>query len=253
MIRALGCFCALLTALSLPVRAGEEVVAGLSQNTVAITANFDGTEILIFGAVKRAAPAPEGALQIIVTVEGPAQEVTVRRKARRFGIWINTDAVVVDSAPSFYAVATSAPWDKVISDTEDLRWKISVPRAIRSVGASVSDSPTFTEALIRIRATNGLYQSLPEAVSIAEQTLFSASVQLPANLIEGTSRARIFLTRDGRVVDAQVAEIEVQKTGIERWLYRLSQEQPLIYGILAILIAIAAGWAASAAFRYIRS
>jgi uncharacterized protein (TIGR02186 family) len=128
-----------------------------------------------------------------------------------------------------------------------------VPRAIRSVGASVSDSPTFTEALIRIRATNGLYQSLPEAVSIAEQTLFSASVQLPANLIEGTYRARIFLTRDGRVVDAQVAEIEVQKTGIERWLYRLSQEQPLIYGILAILIAIAAGWAASAAFRYIRS
>lgn len=252
-MRAPDWLLAALVALALPAGAEEEVVAGLSQNTVAITANFDGTEILVFGAVKRAAPAPDEALQVIVTIEGPVQEVTVRRKARWFGIWVNSDSVVVDSAPSFYAVATSAPWAEVISDTEDLRWKISIPRAIRSVGASVSDSPTFTEALIRIRSSKGLYQSLPGTVSLAEETLFSTTVQLPANLIEGIYRARIFLTRNGRVIDAHTTEIGVHKTGIERWLYHLSQEQPLLYGILAIVIAIAAGWAASAAFRFIRT
>ncbi len=51
---------------------GERIVAGLSQNRVAITANFDGSEILIYGAVKRDAPAPKGSqLDVIVTVEGP--------------------------------------------------------------------------------------------------------------------------------------------------------------------------------------
>ena len=34
----------------------EEVVLGLSRNNVAITANFDGSELLIFGAVKREEP-----------------------------------------------------------------------------------------------------------------------------------------------------------------------------------------------------
>ena len=50
--------------------AAEEVVAGLSQNRVAINTNFDGSEILVFGAVKREARAPEGPLHVIVTVAG---------------------------------------------------------------------------------------------------------------------------------------------------------------------------------------
>ena len=89
-------------------------------------------------------------------------------------------------------------------------------------------------------------------MDLRQDTLFSTAVALPANLIEGTYRTRIFLTRGGRVISHHVAEIGVQKTGLERWLYRLSQEAPLVYGLLAIAIAIAAGWGASAGFRYIR-
>ena len=62
---------ALLLAMLLPVSAvGEEVVAGLSQNRISITANFDGSEIFVFGAVKRQAPPPEDAepLQVVITV-----------------------------------------------------------------------------------------------------------------------------------------------------------------------------------------
>ena len=59
----------LLTLLAIPVTAQEDVVLGLSQNRVAITANFDGSEILVFGAVKRETAIPQDApLQVIVTV-----------------------------------------------------------------------------------------------------------------------------------------------------------------------------------------
>jgi uncharacterized protein (TIGR02186 family) len=81
---------------------GEEVVAGLSQNRISITASFDGSEILIFGAVKRDTPPPVSPpLEVVVTVAGPSVPVTVRRKDRRFGIWVNTQSVEVDEAPSF--------------------------------------------------------------------------------------------------------------------------------------------------------
>lgn len=248
MIRAI----LLLLALALPARA-EEVVAGLSQNRVSITANFDGSEILIFGAVKREAAAPEGRLQVIVTVAGPNREITVRRKAKRFGIWINTEAVEVDAAPSFYAVATTAPWGEVITDTEDLRYKISIPRAIRSVGNTVQDSPSFTEALIRIRSLSGLYLALPGTVRLDQNTLFSTSIALPANLVEGSYRTRIFLTRDGRVVDEYVTQIGVQKEGMEKFVFDLAHKRPLIYGLLCLVIAVLAGWSASELFRYLRS
>ena len=245
----------LLGLLALPVR-GEEVVAGMSQNRIAITANFDGSEILIFGAVKREEPIPRAEpLGVIITVAGPSRQIAVRRKDKRFGIWVNVDSVEVDSAPAFYAVATSAPLNKVLADIEDLRYRISIPRAIRSVGApmNVKDAASFTDALIRIRIANNLYQMLEGQVELSQETLFDTSIILPSNLVEGEYRARIFLTRSGKVVDEYETEIGVHKVGLERWIYALAHEQPLIYGLLSLFIAIAAGWGASAVFRYFRA
>jgi len=243
-----------LVLLALPARA-EEVVLGLSQDKVAITANFDGSRILVFGAVKREEPIPQGApLEVVVAVSGPSRPVTVRRKARRFGIWINTDSVLVDAAPSFYAVATSAPFGEVLSNVEDLRHKVSIERAIRSVGAGmeVQGAQDFADAVIRIRKREGLYRIEENAVAVDEQTLFRTAIDMPANLTEGLYSTRIFLTRDGRVISVYETGIDVRKVGLERWLYTLSREQPLLYGLMSLAIAIAAGWGASAAFRMLR-
>jgi len=242
---------AVLILLAAPATA-EEIVLGLSQDEVAITATFEGSEILVFGAIKRSAPAPDGDLGLIVAVAGPDDHVTVRRKDRRFGIWVNTDDVKVDAAPTFYAVATSGPLDEILSATEDLRRKITLRSAIRSVGTNVMDSRNFTNALIRIRSEQQLYQVLEGAVDFEEDTLFRTSVRLPANLVEGDYEARIFLTRDGKIVDEYVTEIPVKKVGLERWLYNLARNNAVLYGLMSLAIAIAAGWSASAVFSLLR-
>ncbi|MEM6373054.1 MAG: TIGR02186 family protein [Pseudomonadota bacterium] len=244
-----------LLLISLPVWA-ESVVLGLSQNEIAITTSFDGSEILVFGAVKRETQIPDGPeLEVIITVAGPSVPVMVRRKAKRIGIWVNTDAVEVDRAPSFYAVATSGLLRDVLRDTEDLRYQISVPRAIRSVGApmTITDATEFTEALIRIRSDARLYQLRENHVAVDEQTLFRARIELPAALTEGDYATRIFLTRDGEVVSRYETSIDVRKVGMERWLFGLSREQPVLYGLMSLAIAIAAGWGASAAFSLLRN
>lgn len=242
---------ALFLCLALPLRA-EQVVLGLSQDEVAISTTFDGSDLLIFGAIRREAPIPQDSdLQVIMTVAGPSEPVTVWRKDRVAGIWANVDALDVDLAPSFYAVLSSAPLSDALTATEDLRHAISIPRMIRAVGAdmTISNSEPYVEALIRIRAGEELYQVLEGAVDLEEDTLFRGQVTLPANLTEGGYRTRIFLTRDGEVVDVYETEIAVNKVGLERWLFELSRNMPLVYGLMSLAIAIAAGWGASAAFR----
>ncbi|WP_138467394.1 TIGR02186 family protein [Poseidonocella sp. HB161398] len=247
---------ALLILLVLPSVAGaERVVLGLSQDEVAITATFDGSSILIFGAVQRDAPPPsDQPLDVVIAVEGPKETVTVRKKARRFGIWVNSGAVEIDVAPSFYAVATTRPLDTALSQTEDLRYRISLDRAIQAIGAAeeASDAPSYLEALKRLRIADGRYMIREGAVALDEETLFRTSIRMPANLTVGNYTARIFLTRSGRVVDEYQTVISVHKVGLERWVFSLAQEQPLIYGGLSLIIAIAAGWAASAAFAMLR-
>lgn len=250
MIRALTL---MLLLAALPAR-GEEVVLGLSQNQIAIDTTFSGSEILLFGAIKREEPIPPEQLGVVVTVAGPSRPLDVRRKERRFGIWINVDTVEVDSAPSFYAVATSGPWSEVLSQVEDLRHKISIPRAIRSVGApsTVRNAQDFTDAVIRIRTRSGAYQRREGAVELSQQTLFRTAIDLPSNLAEGDYATRIFLTRNGNVVSDYETVIDVRKVGMERWLFELADEHAALYGIMSLAIAIAAGWGASTAFRLMR-
>jgi uncharacterized protein (TIGR02186 family) len=241
----------LLLASALPLGA-QQLVTGLSTERIALTADFNGSEILIFGAIRRDSSPPEGAgpLDIIITIKGPARAVTVRRKERRFGIWVNTDSVVVRQAPSFYAIATTRPIADLLSQTERLRFGIGMDQAVRRIGGTMLADPVpFTEALIRLKVRDGAYQLLDGDVSVAEETLFQTRIEMPANLVEGTYLAEFFLVRDREVVSAGETSITVEKTGIERWIYNLSRHEPLLYGLMSVALAIAAGWLAAAAFR----
>lgn len=243
-----------LLVLAAPLRA-EEIVADLSQDRISISTNFVGSEILVFGAIKRDAPAPLGpSLAIIVTVAGPREDVTVRRKERRLGIWVNTDAVEVEGAPSFYAIASSVPLAKALTPEADARWRITTARAITAPGMAIMDTaqPEFLQALIRVNTASGTYGTSEQTVRIRDDALFSTEIQLPSDLTEGNYNTRIFLTRDGEVIDSYATSIFVQKVGLERWIYTLAHEQPLIYGLMSLAIAIAAGWGAAALFRFVK-
>lgn len=256
-MRGAALLLALLAFLSGPASA-QEVVADLSQSRVSITTSFSGSDILVFGAVREPPPdleAPPLPFDIIVTVSGPLEPVTVRRKSRVAGIWINTDSVGINRAPSLYKVASTAPLSEILSETSDIRHSITVPRAIRSIGASevVADAPSFTEALIRIRTDEGVYSTDEGGVTLIGNMLFRANVDLPSNLTEGSYTARIFMMRDKHVVASYTDVLGVRKVGIERWIFLLAQDQAALYGLLSLAIAIAAGWGASEVFRYIRS
>lgn len=45
-----------------PPEAREQVVAGISSDAVSITTSFDGSEIIIYGAVRRETPIPGSSL-----------------------------------------------------------------------------------------------------------------------------------------------------------------------------------------------
>ena len=126
------------------------------------------------------------------------------------------------------------------------------PAASPAAAAPSAEQAPYIEALQRIRQASGSFVLAPDSVLLLRQALFRTDISLPANLVEGPSRVRIFLTRGGEVVDMQESQIDVQKAGLERTLYRLAMEQPLIYGLLSLLMAMVAGWGAQELFKRLR-
>lgn len=244
--------CALL--LAAPA-AAESLVTGLSRDDVQITADFTGSDILVYGAVRRDAPAPaQPQMDVIITLEGPSTAITVRRKERRFGIWVNGAATEFGAVPSYFAIASTGPLERVLNPDDDLRYEISFDRRINvtRLAAGAIDSFAFSQALQRIRSKAGSLRIEEQGVALAQDTLFRADFALPSNLTEGRYRVRMFLLRGGQVIDTQEETISVFKTGIERQLTNMAHQQPLLYGILSLLMAALAGWGASEIFRFIR-
>ena len=77
-----------------PAAKAEPLVADLSESVVKITTGFTGTKVLLFGALQE-----QG--KIVVVVEGPRHALTVRRKQRVAGIWVNRTEVLFEDVPSF--------------------------------------------------------------------------------------------------------------------------------------------------------
>ena len=245
---------AIVTFFAVPLAAQEDVIVDLSQNRVDITATFSGSNIFVFGAVKREAPLPEGTgpLDVAIVIEGPLETITVRKKEKKLGIWVNSESVEVHEAPSFFTIATTSPLSEMLNEGDQRDYAIGLDFAVRPQGHAEENVESFAEAVSRIRQEDGLYSEREGIVNLTEDTLFEADIALPANLVEGDYNVRIYLIRDKNIVSDANVGITVRKAGLEAWLYNLSRENALVYGLLSLLVALAAGYGASELFRRLK-
>lgn len=239
----------------------DQLVTDLSEHQIAIRSNFTGTQILLFGAVEANTPG-ERALDrdIIVVVTGPSHAVRVRRKEAVAGIWINHDSVTFPRVPGYYAIASTRPLEVTLTPEVLAAQKIGIENAdIGTATASSIDGQqeilapsteeTFWKALVRNKRREGLFINDPGGVTFLGQTLFRATVEIPANVPVGLYTAKVYLVRGGEVIDAISSPLYIDKRGLERFLYRVAHANPLLYGLIAVFAAGFAGWLASAVMR----
>ena len=230
----------------------EELQADLSTRDIAIQSNFTGIEILIYGSIDFSqTKAPEGGTyDVIMVVRSPAQPLVARRKQRVAGIWVNSSGEVFRSVPGFYAALSTRPFRAIASD-ETLK-QLGVGFANLDFGRAPSedaDEAQFRSAVIRLKKRQKLFQENDSGVTFIGRSLFRGGVAMPANVPTGRYTADVYLFRDGELISKSLSTLEVSKAGFERMVHTLAFQQPLIYGLLAVLVAVLAGLAGWFAFR----
>ena len=173
--------------LAIGTASAEDVVLGPSKNSVANTMNFDGYDILVFDTGKRKRAIPKEPLQVIVIIAGPNKPLVVSSKDQQFGSWVNTESLKIQDAPSFYAVAASAPFEAAITDWQDAIHTVSVARSIKAqrIGPTIPDNAHFIDAVICIKTGEELYHLLKNTVAVDQKMLFRTPIKMPANLAVG--------------------------------------------------------------------
>lgn len=244
---------ALLAAMLLPLALlpgggarAQALIADLSNHLIAISTGFTGTDVLLFGAVEE-----DG--DVVVVVRGPVDDVAVRRKERIAGVWVNSGRLDFTDVPSYYAVASSRPLAEIAPSAMLARQGIGLDFLRLSTAEQASDAAQqpYRAALVRIKQRDGLYAAEVGKVTFLGKRLFRTTVSFPANVPVGSYLVEVLLVRDGEVVSAQTTPLIISKVGVGADIYDFAHDQAALHGVVAILIALMAGWTAHLVFRRI--
>jgi uncharacterized protein (TIGR02186 family) len=234
---------ALILFWAVPARA-EALVADLTNHLIAITTGFTGASVVLFGAI-------DGPGDVAVVVQGPDREITVRRKSRIAGIWVNSREVIFANVPSFYFVAASRPLEEIVSPATAAFYRLGVTNLeMKPEGRTppqVADE--FVTALVRTQRHARLFPNSVGKVSFIGERLFRTTIEFPSNVPTGTYLVQVFLVRDKDVVSGQTTPLVVSKVGLDADVFGFAGRQPALYGAIAVLTAMVAGWLASLPFR----
>jgi uncharacterized protein (TIGR02186 family) len=239
--------------MTLPLHAQETprvpdvpLVADLSNHLVAITTGFTGTNVLLFGATN-------GPGDIAVVVRGPTKDQTVRRKGRFGPIWANDEAVQFSDVPSYYRVASSRPLEEFAPQMLLTSRQIGVDtvRMLTADENMTSDEiAQFRKALVRLKTGDSLYDQGISDITLMSNRLFRTELHFPANVPTGTYMVEVYLFREGQITSAEIVPLIISKIGIGADIYDFAHGRfAFFYGLLTVVLAAAAGWAASAIFR----
>ena len=233
----------------------ERLQFGISVDTVEVSSDFAGRNIVIFGTIENANRIAQvyNEYAVVVAIRGPVEDVLVRRKERVLGVWANRETRRYRNVPSFYAIASSRPLESVAEKPELRQHQLGVDSLSLNLFSSgnqtfILPAPEFAASLRRIRRGKGLFTENEAGVRFLGSSLFRATLYLPSNIPIGTHTVTTYLFRKGELIASRVDSFDVEKVGFEKRMYTLAHEYSILYGFIAVLVALSTGWLASVIF-----
>lgn len=241
----------LFTLSTVPFSAKANVlVTDLSKDQISIRSNFTGETLLLFGAID---PTPHGKVDgIAVVLRGPSENVVIRQKQKRFGIWANGAAYHIGPLPGFLAVVSSVPLSTLAPEKERTMLGLGQDMLQPNLLSGAADKDALEAALqafLRLKTKDRLYDENPNAIEIIDDRLFRAEIDLPAGMPVGRYVTEFFAFKNGRLVGYRTGELPVDIVGAGHILHEAAYQQSLLYGLAGVGLAILMGWGAALLFR----
>ena len=202
---------------------------------------------MVFGTVEQ--PEALAGRDIVVVVRGPGGDITVRRRDRVAGVWVNRDSAKLGGMPAYYYLASTQPLAKIAAPATLERYGIGVQQLEPSSVYSHHDPEPFRAAALRHLVRDRLYAEAPGSIDFLSENLFRTHVPVPADVPRGQYNVEVYLFRDGNIVSAQSTPLFIDQTGIERRLFNFAHNNPFGYGLAAVFMALTLGWLSSLLFK----
>ncbi|MGB3336902.1 MAG: TIGR02186 family protein [Devosia sp.] len=232
----------------------QRLVSQISNDTVEITSSFSGERLSFFGTIVPDAGSEEkfvtGPFHVVIAVLGPTQNRVARQKTNVLGIWLNTAQVEFQNFPSYFHVLSSGRLAD-ITDITTLTTNLILPEShtLAATGGDWWKTAIFGRELVRLMTEQGLFGVQENGVNFLSENFYSARLTLPSNAPPGPYIALTYVFKNGEIIARKSEGFAVRKIGFERFLALSAVQQPLLYGVICVILALFTGWFGGVIFK----
>lgn len=221
----------------------SEVVTVTTKRTVDIGLMYNGDYIYFFGNI------PDASADVIVrlTSTGDAP-MTVTRKGKVAFFWMNVKQFTVTGLPLLYKIHSTRPIRQILDpalakelgigyDVLKEQMKLEIVRG----ESQPDDRDIVFDGVLKLKQDAILYNIDEQRIEVTGGAIFKHYFRFPSAAKEGTYRAESYVIQNGKLVGKGVDEIVIRKSGIEAAFTRMAGEQPVLYGFVAVVVALGMG------------
>lgn len=232
----------LLLLLATPATAWSQngiVSAGLAEEFVEVKVNYSGATVTLFATPPDQTSTTAG---LAVALIGPTKPHVVTRNTPN-----GKQKFDFISAPIVFAIGaepqvadTTEPQSLIDAGLNAAASAIPAPEHLTS-----PDLALWRAALVDLKMQQNLYSLDETTIEHLDGGLRRARMTLPPNAPPGDYTVRAVVFDNGLPVGSSEQSLTLVRTGLEATLYKMSTNQGILYGLLAVLIAFLVGGSAA--------
>ncbi len=219
----------------------NDMAVEIARDQIDITVGFTGSTIELFGS------RADKDTQIAITVIGPKKDITIWRKDRVLGAWVNRHFVKFKGIPAYYHFALSDDDQETEGFQEILNNNgIGNEALIASIkikkSKKIKDTRPFTDALLDKKIKAALYFDKPSEFKFINDNFFRVKFPIPPSATTGEYKIHSYLIKDGQVVQHSESRLNVKQVGLNASIVGASKQYSFVYALLCIFLGLFSGW-----------
>ena len=229
----------------------------VSALTTEVTPRNIPINILYHGAQLTIAGESEANNDLIIRIQTEPREAHMKFKGKAAGLfWMKMGDMSFEHVPAAYLLFTSKSLESLLPVDERIKEGIGYEsikeHTVMSSSAEGMDPERWIAEFIKFKKAEHLYQIQEGSITRpggVQDSKYQLDIKWPYQAAPGTYNIEVLAVRDGKVVDRAETSLTVERTGIVAKLSDLAFNHAAIYGIIAIVVAMFAGFAVGALFK----
>ncbi len=236
----------LTIAASAGMSSAKDISLAINPDHISISAFYNGTSIKATGSI----PADS---DVIIRITGKGEEVHLKKKGKVGGLlWMNTGKITLKNVPAVFMVYTTPELGKVVNLHEINLGYWSVKDQIELEPENEAKEFLFKE-FTKLKEEEGVYiidtKSVKYTGNANGAKQFEINIAVPPKMTPGDYTVEAYAIAGNNIVGRADTALTISLVGFPAWIASLAFGHELLYGIMAVVVAVAAGLVTGMIFK----